>query len=273
MRRLNVQFTQIEECIKKSLFAVDNLPRNPPLKPGELLLLQLVKGDAIRLGKLGSRIEFALVFDHVKQDVDGAISRQHWPNAEKTWRYILVCRETVPAMPFSLEALRLQKNYAGQGQCVFVRREDEAIIRRYLKDDFDLAKTGLGIAPRDLLRIIRNYDSVIRLSSPQPTKVAEHLRRVADPWPGDALKTLYRHKCQVCTHDFEPRYGVPHADTRFIRPPDSGGSLESRNRIVVCPNHNAIISVTHARFDDASLAFEYPNGLTERLLLRDHLIT
>lgn len=37
MRRLNVQFSQIEECIRKSLFALPGLPRNPPLRKGEPL--------------------------------------------------------------------------------------------------------------------------------------------------------------------------------------------------------------------------------------------
>ena len=63
MRRLNVQFSQIEECIRTSMFAVDALPRNPPLQRGEVLLLQLVKSDAADRGWLDRRIQFALVFD------------------------------------------------------------------------------------------------------------------------------------------------------------------------------------------------------------------
>lgn len=74
MRRLNVQFSQIEECIRKSLFAIDGLPANPPLKAGEELLLQLVKQDAVRLGKQSSRVEFALIFDHYEEDPTGEIS-------------------------------------------------------------------------------------------------------------------------------------------------------------------------------------------------------
>jgi hypothetical protein len=273
VRRLNVQFGQIEECIQKALFAVDSLPRNPPLESGELLLLQLVKTDAAQLGKLDARIEFALVYDHSERDVDGAISRKHWPKAGKVWRYILVCRDTVPAIPFSLENLPLKENYAGQTQCMFVRPGDEAVIRTHLGRDLGQPQVRSIATPRALLQAIRNYDTVIRLSPGHVTNVSEHTRRVSDPWPGDALKTLYQHKCQVCTHDFAPRYGVAHADNRFIESPSSGGSLESKNRLVVCPNHNAIISATRARFDNLSLAFEYPNGLIERLLLRDHLIS
>lgn len=272
MRRLNVQFSQIEECIEKALFAVDTLPRNPPLEPGELLLLQLVKGNARDLGSLDARIEFALIFDRVENDVDGKLSRLHWPNAGKAWRYILVCRDTVAAIPFSLEKLELRKTYAGQSQCVFIEPVDEVIIRKFFTSELNLEQPHKGLDPRVLLKAIHNYDTVLRLSGLRFTRIAEHTRRVNDPWPGDALKTLYDHKCQICTHDFLPRYGVPHADTRFIEDPLKGGSLDSRNRIVVCPNHNGIISASQARFDHISLAFEYSNGLVERLVLRDHLI-
>jgi len=109
LHRLNVQFTQIEECIRLSLFAVDMLPKNPRLRAGEELLLQLVKGDAARLGKLDSRVEFALIFDNVEEDTTGQVSRKHWPNAGKSWKYILHCSETVPTIPFSLEKLELRR--------------------------------------------------------------------------------------------------------------------------------------------------------------------
>jgi len=66
MRRLNVRPAQIDECIQKSMFAFSVRPQNPELQPGELLLLQLVKAEAARLGKLHSRIDFALVFDHIE---------------------------------------------------------------------------------------------------------------------------------------------------------------------------------------------------------------
>ena len=79
MRRLNVQQTQIEECIRLSMFAVDMLPVNPPLQRGEELLLQLVKADAVKLGLESKRVQFALIFDHVRPDPTGEISRQHWP--------------------------------------------------------------------------------------------------------------------------------------------------------------------------------------------------
>ena len=272
MRRLNVRFAQIEECIRTALFAVDSLPRNPPLERGEILLLQLVKEDAERLGKVNRRVEFALVFDRVRADPTGSESRAHWPNAGKTWKYILECSETVPTIPFSLERLSLSKNYGGQTNAQFIESTDAAIIGPYLKGGTkaEVLTAFAGVIP--LLRAIKNYDTIARLSPPRVASVREHDRRVADPWLSDALKSLYDHKCQVCVHDFKPRYGVPYADTRFLARPGGPEQLVSNNLVVVCPNHRAIIGAANAKFDESAMAFTYPNGLVEKLLLRDHLL-
>jgi hypothetical protein len=272
MRRLNVRFSQLTECIEKSLFAVETLPRTPPLRSGELLLLQLVKEDAVRLGKLAARVEFALVFDRAEADPDGVLSRTHWPDAGKVWRYILVCSESVPAVPFSLEKLGLREDYSGQRQCVSIGLDDELIVREYFHPRVDALVTIRGILNPQLLQAIRNYDMVLRLSPARSTKVAEHARRLNDPWPTNALRAFYKHRCQVCANDFLPRYGVAHADIRFIIPIENGGSLESRNRLVVCPNHNDVITATRAAFNRNLLALEYPNGLRETLQLPEHLI-
>jgi len=253
MRRLNVQFSQIEECIRTSLFAVDMLPVNPPLQPGEELLLQLTKADAESLGKRDGRIEFALIFDHHAEDQDGAISRARWPNAGKTWKYILYCSETIPTIPISLEALHLNKDYGGQINPMYIDPADTARIRPYLKGGAKPDQLE-SLAPVDqLLAVIRNYDMVVRLSPTRTIRVAEHDRRLRDSWLGDALKTLYEHRCQICVHDFKPRYGVAYADTRFILPIDEGGEPVSRNTIVLCPNHNAIIAAAQAVFESPAL--------------------
>jgi hypothetical protein len=272
MRRLNVQFTQIEECIRLSLFAVDTLPRNPPLERGEELLLQLVKQDAVKLGKEHQRIEFALIFDWVEPDPTGEISRRHWPKAGKTWKYILHCSETIPCVPFSLEDLPLSKSYGGQTNPMYIEPQDEAVIRPYLKRGTETRALTEIASVDGLLAVIRNYDTVLRLSPARTTRVREHERRLHDPWLSDVLKRYYEHRCQVCVHDFEPRYGVPYADTRFITQLEEGGQPVSRNLLVMCPNHNGITGAARAEFDRKRMAFKFPNGLVEKLILRDHLL-
>lgn len=273
MRRLNVQYSQIEECIRKSLFAVDNLPRNPPLKRGELLLLQLVKEDAKRQGKLDSRIEFALVYDHHKLDGSGAISREHWPSAAKTWRYILICGGTISTAPFSLESLQLTRDYGGQTQALYIDPADEARIESFIQPEMDVVAPAILPNRTVLLQTIRNYDRVLLLSPTKTADVRAHTRVVRESWLADALKNFYGHQCQVCANDFRPRYGVPYADTRFIASRPEVSKPVSTDLVVVCPNHNAIIGSAHAEFDLATLEYRYPNGLREKLILRDHLLS
>lgn len=271
MRRLNVRFTQIEECIRKSLFALAALPRNPPLRQGEELLLQLVLEDARRMDKEDSRIEFALIFDHAERDITGALSRKHWPNAGREWNYILHCSETIPTIPFSLERLGLSQEYGGQGNPVHIEPQDEAKIRSYLKGGTPAVELWSVASVEELLRAIRNYDEVLRLAPVRKTAVREHDRRIPDPWMPDALKRFYDHRCQICTHDFQPRYGVPFADTRVVTA-DGEAAPISTDVVVLCPNHNAIVGAAGARFDRRQLAFGYPNGLVEKLMLREHLL-
>jgi hypothetical protein len=271
MRRLNVRFAQIEECIRTSLFAVDVLPRNPPFEPGELLLLRLVKDDAVKHGKLDSRIEFALVFDHVVEDPDGSVSRKSWPNAGKVWRYILVCSETVPTLPFSLERLGLNRDYAGQGNAIYIQPDDEAVVRTMLQP-VPTASRPLQVAHADVLRAIRNFDRIMRDAPIRETTVREHQRVLGDPFLSDALKRYYSHRCQICQHDFTPRYGVPFADTRVAEPKEARPRVLSTNLLVLCPNHNSIIGAAGALFHRAALEYRYPNGLAERLTLTEHLV-
>lgn len=271
MRRLNVQFSQIEECIRQSLFAIDGLPANPPLERGEELLLQLVKQDAVRLDKERSRVEFALIFDHYEADPTGEISRRHWPSAGKTWRYILHCSGTIPTIPFSLESLGLSRSYAGQSNPMYIDPIDEKKIRPYLKGGLPTADLWSVASVDELLTAIRNHDKVLRLSPPRYTTVREHNRQTQDAWMPDALKRLYDHRCQICVHDFEPRYGVPYANTRTIGG-EGRSQAVSTDLVVLCPNHNAILGAANATFTRKHLEFRYPNGLVEKLTLRDHLL-
>src|SRR5260370_42680294 len=84
----------------KRLFAINFKPQKPELQKGELLLLQLVKNEANRYGKLHGRIEFALEFDHFEEDRDGSISRKHWPSERRRWRWIVHCSSIKHVAPF-----------------------------------------------------------------------------------------------------------------------------------------------------------------------------
>jgi hypothetical protein len=254
------------------MFAVDMLPVSPPLQRGEELLLQLVKADAGTLGKLNSRIEFALIFDRAVPDPTGAISREHWPEAGKTWRHILYCSETVPTIPFSLERLALSKDYGGQTNPMHIDAADQQRIRPYIKGGTQTNALSEVASVQELLSAIRNHDRIVQLAPVQTIRVREHERRPTDPWLTDTLKLYYEHRCQICLHDFKPKYGVPFADTVLLRKHQQGETPLSRNLLVICPNHGAIVRAANPDFDQRSLAFRFPNGLVEKVMLRDHLL-
>src|SRR5579872_2943577 len=130
MRRLNVRQAQIDECIQKSMFAINSKPQNPELQPGELLLFQLVKQEAGQLHKLSSRIDFGLVFNRLERDHDGTISRLHRPAEGRIWNWIIYGSATVPTIPFSLEALSLSRRYGGEDNARYIEPADERLKRR-----------------------------------------------------------------------------------------------------------------------------------------------
>jgi len=284
VRRLNVRQAQIDECIQKSMFAIPFRPQNPELQQGELLLLQLVKADAAQLGKLHSRIDFALVFDHLERDHDGTISRLHWPAEDRTWPWIVYCSATVPTIPFSLEDLSLSdaNGYQGQTNPMYIRPQDERMIQPYIQWALaEVPKPVLQLVPASqvaqafgqerALYAIYNHDRIARLHQVQKRAVTVE-EFVRNQSLADSLKSYYTHRCQICAQDFEPRYGAQVADTHHIQYLRAGGPDISSNIVVVCPNHHRIIHATDAHFNHQKLTYEYPNGLREKLILPDHFV-
>jgi hypothetical protein len=131
MYRLNVSIDQIDECIQQGMFA---LPYKPKINIGEVLLLQLKKADWNFQGSVGGRIQHALIFQRLENDEDGNVSRKHWPNAGKTWPWIIYSSAVLDVKPFCLEDLPLKResHYQAQANPVLIDLEDEAIILPYI---------------------------------------------------------------------------------------------------------------------------------------------
>ncbi|HPL68004.1 MAG TPA: HNH endonuclease [Smithellaceae bacterium] len=267
MQRLNVKQAQIRECIERSLFAVNIRPN---YRTGEILLLQLVKDEARNLGKLNSRIEFALIYSHYEIDHSGEISRRHWPNAGKKWHYILICSETIPVVPFSLERLSLRRSYAGQTNPIAIDREDEKLILPYIwgkRTGYELRDTFGPSLVRDTLL---NYDVIAHKQKPHKIIIPEHEEYYRSPFLSESLKALYDHRCQICGMNFRIKYDEPFSETHHVDPLSDGGLDTAGNIVVICPNHHRIIHKTNPCFNRTRLLYKYPNGLEERLVLADH---
>ncbi len=237
MRRLNVDATTIEECIRSSKFALPYKPQSPELQQGEYLLLQLNKDEARKSRQLDGRINYALVFDYLEHDPSGALSRHYWPNAGKEWPWIVHCSTTLPARPFSLEHMSLPSgsDYSGQTNPRYIHPADEEIIRGYIgtPPQFieEIVKPDRPV-PADIVASLGNQDRIAQLRPPQKkTTTVEQSER--NPWLADTLKALYQHRCQLCGNTFGTDYGVKVADTHHIEYLRNGGLDISTNIIVL----------------------------------------
>lgn len=280
--RLNVRETQIGECIRSKKFALAGRPRNPAIQKDDILLLQLVDRDAHKLRKENARVEFALIFDHYTEDYNGSVSMQYWPNAGKTWRWILHCSDIIPTIPFSLDNLHLKQNYAGQKNPMWIVDEDKGKILPYIVQYIKVEEIGWrirdavaqGPSNREqiLWSMIQNNDRIVE-DSPDRIDfitVPEHKEIKRNPELPCILKEIYNFKCQICGFDFKPRYSVPYSETHHMIWLSRGGIDHSNNLVVICPNHHRIIHEVQPSFDRHELAFVYPNGLVEHLQLTNH---
>jgi hypothetical protein len=277
MRRLNVQFNQIGECIRLSMFAMEHKPINPPLQEGEILLLQVTKSTANNLN-ISQRIQFAIEFDRIEEDLQDE-SLRIWG---RKWKYILYGNNTVAVIPFDLEDIpSIGTKYSNQTQGVLIAPEDERKILPFIEGarDSDKAIVARNFGEDRLVQTLFNYDSIYEIISKEEySQVRERMSKyhTRNPWTAQALKSLYDHKCQICKHDFKPKYNSPYAETHHI---DKVSGQEyskepldkAKNIVVLCPNHHRIIEHTNALFIPGKLSFKYPNGLIEPLKLEKHL--
>ena len=281
--RLNVRETQIASCIHNRKFAISNRPKNPEIASGDILLLQLVLSDANRLGKRDTRIEYVLMFDRFVYDHNGMISHNYWPDAGKTWPWIMHCSEIIPTIHFSLENLNLDRSYAGQTNPLLLDHEDAKKVMPYilrLYKSEEIAKHVHKVLVKEpdqrkyqIWSVIHGNDRIVEDSPDEVTweTIPAHKQIKRNPELPIILKELYQYKCQICEHDFEPKYGMPYSETHHVMWLSRGGVDHSNNMIVVCPNHHRIIHAAQPVFNRNKKAYIYKNGLEEHLVLDEHL--
>jgi hypothetical protein len=249
------------------MFAMDHEPRANPLVKGEYLLFQLVKSDA---PDSHERIRFALVFDRIVEDF-GSQSEVIWG---KHWKYLLYGSEVIPTIPFSLpDVPGISKDYAGQTQCLFIEPQDEALVLPYLKIEEE-EEPGVRIEKFGAYPILKQLSAYDRIAlvrgKPEPVPGTRD-QYPRDPWLARTLKDFYRCRCQICETDFKPKYDQPFSQTHHIKALGESGFDVSKNVLVLCPNHHAIIHKTHPDFDRSRLIYTYPNGYEEAVTLKEHL--
>lgn len=85
------------------------------------------------------------------------------------------------------------------------------------------------------------------------------------------MKLLYDYQCQICGRFIGEQYGAHVVEAHHIDYFVKSLNNDSNNQLIVCPNHHSIIHAVNPIFDRKNLAYLYPNGIQEGLLVNRHL--
>ena len=88
---------------------------------------------------------------------------------------------------------------------------------------------------------------------------------------GDSLKLLYGYRCQMTGELVGEPYGVTCVEAHHIIPFTESMNNDTSNIIILSPLYHRIIHKAKPRFDHKTLAFEFPNGLVEKVKIDKHL--
>lgn len=90
---------------------------------------------------------------------------------------------------------------------------------------------------------------------------------------GDSLKQLYGFRCQMTGELVGEAYGITCVEAHHIIPFTESMNNDTSNIIILSPSYHRIVHKAKPVFNFENLAFEYPNGLIEKVKLDRHLRT
>ena len=96
--------------------------------------------------------------------------------------------------------------------------------------------------------------------------------RLLDRSIGDSLKQLYDFRCQMTGEKIGERFDVNVVEAHHIIPFTVSMNNNTSNIIILSPNYHRIIHKAKPEFDREQLAFIYPNGLVDKVMLDKHLL-
>ncbi len=88
---------------------------------------------------------------------------------------------------------------------------------------------------------------------------------------GDSLKQLYDFRCQMTGERVGELYGAACVEAHHIIPFTESMNNDTSNIIILSPSYHRIVHDAKPRFDHKALAFEFPNGLVEKVKIDKHL--
>ena len=87
----------------------------------------------------------------------------------------------------------------------------------------------------------------------------------------DTLKKLYEYRCQMTGEQIGEKYGITCVEAHHIIPFTESLNNDTSNIIILSPSYHRIIHQAKPFFNRKQLAYEFPNGLIEKVILDKHL--
>lgn len=114
-----------------------------------------------------------------------------------------------------------------------------------------------------------NYDSKDDGASIEEKESIRKIRKL-NRKIGDNLKLYYGFRCQICGKLIGEEYNAHVVEAHHIEPFSKSLNNDSKNILIVCPNHHRIIHSAQPVYDYNNLAYVYDNGYRDEILLKDH---
>lgn len=148
--------------------------------------------------------------------------------------------------------------------------EDTYLLEPIVCDDLFILNDVVRKYPERTFESSFNYDITDDLSTLFESERIVRIRKL-NRKIGENLKLLYEYRCQICGKKIGEEYGSNVVEAHHIDYFVKSLNNDSKNQMIVCPNHHSIIHETNPDFDRKRKMFIYPNGLNEGLLLNLHL--
>lgn len=163
------------------------------------------------------------------------------------------------------------------GLCRYSFEELTEIVKELLIDDNELyipekeiieaKKFIINYSEEEIEMIINSQDINSRIN--EGNKIVKN--RIFNPKIQNALKSLYKYRCQICGARAKEIYGVDVTEAHHLQYFSKTANNNANNIIVVCPDHHRIIHKATPIFINERKCFEYNNGRKEILMYNIHL--
>lgn len=166
--------------------------------------------------------------------------------------------------------IRLPEDYKEYLAIYTTEYDDTYLLETIVADDIFALKHVVKNKHERVLEASFNYDVVDENASLFETERIVKIRKL-NKKIGDNLKLLYNYRCQICGRNIGEDYDSNIVEAHHIDYFVNSLNNDSKNQLIVCPNHHSIIHDVNPVFNKKKLLYLYSNGMQEGLALNLHL--